>query len=181
MGVDFADYDNDGHRRHHRHRPLERTLHVVPPERRRQLPRRDEPDRRRRRHAAVLGVEHALLRLRQRWLEGLVRCPGARDGHHREDLAELEVSAAAAAACGTRRGVSSGSWPGDAFRKEWAGRGAAFGDLDNDGDTDVVVSNVGQKAYVLRNDGGNRGNWLGIRTVRHEIESRRDRQPASKS
>ena len=84
-------------RRHHRHRPLERTLYVVPPERRRQLPRRDEPGRRRRRHAAVLGVEHALLRLRQRWLERPVRCPGARHGYHREDLAEPEVSAAAAA------------------------------------------------------------------------------------
>ena len=54
---------------------------------------------------------------------------------------------------------------GDALQKEWAGRGAAFGDLDNDGDTDVVVSNVGQKAYVLRNDGGNEQNWLAIRTV----------------
>jgi hypothetical protein len=52
---------------------------------------------------------------------------------------------------------------GEVFRKEWAGRGAAFGDLDNDGDVDVVVSNVGQKAFVLRNDGGNRRNWLGIR------------------
>ena len=54
---------------------------------------------------------------------------------------------------------------GDALQKEWAGRGAAFGDLDNDGDTDVVVSNVGQKAYVLRNDGGNEQNWLAVRTV----------------
>ena len=55
--------------------------------------------------------------------------------------------------------------PGESFQKEWAGRGAAFGDLDNDGDIDVVVSNVGQQAFVLRNDGGNRRNWLGIRTA----------------
>ena len=29
----------------------------------------------------------------------------------------------------------------------------------------MVVSNVGQKAFVIRNDGGNSRNWLGIRTV----------------
>jgi len=55
--------------------------------------------------------------------------------------------------------------PGEAFEKSWAGRGAAFGDLDNDGDIDVVVSNVGQNAYLLRNDGGNRNNWIRIETV----------------
>ena len=54
---------------------------------------------------------------------------------------------------------------GEVFEQQWAGRGAAFGDIDNDGDTDIVVSNVGEKAYVLRNDGGNRRNWLGIETV----------------
>jgi hypothetical protein len=54
---------------------------------------------------------------------------------------------------------------GDVFTKEWAGRGAAFGDIDNDGDTDIVVSNLGQQAYVLRNDGGNRNNWIGIQLV----------------
>jgi enediyne biosynthesis protein E4 len=53
--------------------------------------------------------------------------------------------------------------PGEIFRKDWAGRGAAFGDIDNDGDMDVVVSNVGQNALVLRNDGGNRRNWLAVR------------------
>ena len=54
---------------------------------------------------------------------------------------------------------------GGAFQKSWAGRGAAFGDIDNDGDIDIVVSNLSQKAYVLRNDGGNGNHWIGIDPV----------------
>ena len=55
--------------------------------------------------------------------------------------------------------------PAAVFQREWAGRGAAFGDIDNDGDVDIVASNVGQRAYVLRNDGGNSRKWLGIQTI----------------
>jgi enediyne biosynthesis protein E4 len=51
---------------------------------------------------------------------------------------------------------------GDVFQQVWASRGASFGDLDNDGDVDIVVSNCNGPAYVIRNDGGNRNHWIGL-------------------
>ena len=42
-------------------------------------------------------------------------------------------------------------------------RGLAVGDLDNDGDLDVVIVNLDGAPSVLRNDGGNRRNWLVLR------------------
>jgi enediyne biosynthesis protein E4 len=39
-------------------------------------------------------------------------------------------------------------------------RGAAFGDLDDDGDIDVVVGDLDAPPMILRNDGGNRNNWI---------------------
>jgi hypothetical protein len=54
---------------------------------------------------------------------------------------------------------------GDVFQKAWAGRGAAFGDLFNEGATDIVVNNLGQYSYVLKNEGGNKNNWIGIAPV----------------
>ncbi|MCH7873489.1 MAG: CRTAC1 family protein, partial [Planctomycetes bacterium] len=44
-------------------------------------------------------------------------------------------------------------------------RAAAFGDLDNDGDIDIVVSNIDGRVHVLRNIAGSRGNWIMFRVI----------------
>jgi hypothetical protein len=44
-------------------------------------------------------------------------------------------------------------------------RGTAFGDVDNDGDTDVLVTNNNGPARLFLNEVGNRNHWLGLRFV----------------
>jgi hypothetical protein len=54
---------------------------------------------------------------------------------------------------------------GAALRVPQVGRGAAFGDVDNDGDTDVVVANDSGPIELLVNNIGNRNHWVGLRLV----------------
>lgn len=54
---------------------------------------------------------------------------------------------------------------GRAFTTEEVGRGAAFGDLDNDGDTDIVIANDNGPVRVLVNNVGSRAGWIGLRMV----------------
>jgi hypothetical protein len=61
----------------------------------------------------------------------------------------------------TDAGPESG--PGFALKKP--SRALAVGDIDNDGDLDILIANVGQSADLLRNDGGNRSNSLVVRTI----------------
>jgi enediyne biosynthesis protein E4 len=46
-----------------------------------------------------------------------------------------------------------------------ASRGAAFGDFDNDGDTDVVVNTINDFPQLLRCDSRLEHNWLKIKTI----------------
>ncbi len=55
---------------------------------------------------------------------------------------------------------------GQVFSQPLAGRGAAFGDLDNDGDIDIVMSVLNGRPRVLYNDAAGSGrHWIGLRLV----------------
>lgn len=51
------------------------------------------------------------------------------------------------------------------FTQEFVGRTAVSADYDNDGDVDIVLVNSNQRVVLLRNDGGNKNNWLSIKLV----------------
>ena len=61
---------------------------------------------------------------------------------------------------GTGNFVDVADKSGAYFREKYVGRGATYGDYDNDGDLDLLVINLNDTPRLLRNDGGNKNNWL---------------------
>jgi len=64
---------------------------------------------------------------------------------------------------GTYMEISDACGPGLLIEK--SSRGAVFGDYDNDGDIDILVTHIGDTADVLRNDTAHTNHWIGITLV----------------
>jgi hypothetical protein len=54
---------------------------------------------------------------------------------------------------------------GPAFSARAVGRGLAKGDVDNDGDLDLLIGNNGGAYRLLLNEAPRRGSWLGLRLL----------------
>ncbi len=66
---------------------------------------------------------------------------------------------------GRYRERTAATGAGAVFDLSEVSRGAAFGDIDNDGDADVLVTNNAGPVRLLRNDAGAGAAWLGLRLL----------------
>jgi hypothetical protein len=57
---------------------------------------------------------------------------------------------------------------GSVFKEAWVGRGMAVGDLNNDGRVDAVVVTNDGPLHILRNDTPTPGHWLLLKLVGHK-------------
>lgn len=78
---------------------------------------------------------------------------------------------------GERRFREVGEAAGPGLNTPRAARGLAVGDVDGDGDPDLLVNANNGRAALLRNEGGNRNHWLafrlrGVRSNREGIGTR---------
>lgn len=66
---------------------------------------------------------------------------------------------------GQARFIETTVLAGEALQPSEVSRGAAFGDIDNDGDTDIVVANNNGPVRLLINQVGSARHWIGVRLL----------------
>ena len=95
----------------------------------------------------------------------------AANGHVADDIERLQSRVTYAQRphlfhnLGQRRFEEVTAASGPALQRPMVARGAAYGDYDNDGDLDVLVTVNNGPARLLRNDGGNHNNVLRVQTI----------------
>jgi hypothetical protein len=95
----------------------------------------------------------------------------AGNGHVADDIAAVQPSVTHAQLphvfrnAGDRRFEPMSSKLGPALLTPIVARGVATGDIDNDGDLDVLVSTNDGPAVVFRNDGGNAHRFVRVKTI----------------
>jgi len=100
------------------------------------------------------------------------------NGHIEEEIGRVQPKVTYAQPQQVFRNAGNGKFVdvskslGPAIQKPMVARGAVYGDYDRDGDLDVLVTSNAGPAYLFRNDGGNRNNWLSVRTV--GVQANRD-------
>jgi enediyne biosynthesis protein E4 len=90
---------------------------------------------------------------------------------HPDDMVETQVSKVKYAeplllfenVNGKFKNISAQS--GAVFAKDFPARGMSVGDCDNDGDLDLLIINNGAAPLLLKNNGGNKNNWVGLQLV----------------
>ncbi len=93
------------------------------------------------------------------------------NGHTMDNIAEVDRSTTTPQQNLLFRNLGNGQFVdvtaqmGAGFALRKTSRASAFGDYDNDGDIDILITNWNQTANLLRNDGGNRNNWVQVQAI----------------
>jgi hypothetical protein len=93
------------------------------------------------------------------------------NGHVADDIGNVQPKVTYAQAphlfrnLGSKKFAAVTATSGAALQVPIVGRGAAYGDFDNDGDLDLLITSNNGPARLLRNDGGNGNRWLRVKAV----------------